>query len=108
MGSGSVHASLISGGQEISSYAAQCQLSIERRTLPDESTADVAREIAQIVGRATQRDPGAEIRWEITWASDAFAATPDSPILDIVHAHASAAAGQQLPLVGRRCGSTSR
>ncbi len=100
LGSGSIHASMISGGQEISSYPARCTLSIERRTLPDESTTDVAREIEQIVQRATHRDPAADIRWEIVWASDAFGATPDSQIVNILHAHASAAAGQHLPLVG--------
>ncbi len=34
LGTGSVHASLISGGQELSSYPASCRLGIERRTIP--------------------------------------------------------------------------
>jgi acetylornithine deacetylase len=35
--SGSVHASIISGGQELSSYPASCKLSVERRTIPGET-----------------------------------------------------------------------
>jgi acetylornithine deacetylase len=35
--SGSVHASIISGGQELSSYPALCKLSVERRTIPGET-----------------------------------------------------------------------
>jgi acetylornithine deacetylase len=35
--SGSVHASIISGGQELSSYPASCVVQIERRTIPGET-----------------------------------------------------------------------
>ena len=37
VGPGSVHASLIEGGQELSSYPARCRLALERRTAPGES-----------------------------------------------------------------------
>jgi acetylornithine deacetylase len=37
--SGSVHASIISGGQELSSYPALCKLEVERRTTPGETAA---------------------------------------------------------------------
>jgi acetylornithine deacetylase len=37
LGRGSVHASLISGGQELSTYPAACLVKIERRTIPGES-----------------------------------------------------------------------
>jgi len=42
LGTGSIHASLIDGGQEWSTYPARCVLKIERRTIPGE---DVANEI---------------------------------------------------------------
>jgi acetylornithine deacetylase len=41
LGRGSVHASLIAGGQELSSYPERCELRIERRTLPGETAAAV-------------------------------------------------------------------
>ena len=41
LGSGSIHASLISGGKEPSTYPDRCVLSIERRTLPGETPAQV-------------------------------------------------------------------
>ena len=37
LGSGSLHASLISGGEEISMYPAHCKLQVERRTIPGET-----------------------------------------------------------------------
>lgn len=47
--SGSVHASLISGGEEISSYPASCTISLERRTIPGETSATVGRELQAII-----------------------------------------------------------
>ena len=42
LGTGSIHASLIEGGQELSTYPARCVVKIERRTIPGE---DVSHEI---------------------------------------------------------------
>ena len=49
LGSGSLHASLIQGGQELSSYPERCLLSVERRTLPGETSESVEAEFLQIV-----------------------------------------------------------
>ena len=45
LGSGSIHASLIEGGQEFSSYPARCLLQGERRTIPGETVALAEREL---------------------------------------------------------------
>jgi acetylornithine deacetylase len=42
LGRGSVHASLIRGGEELSSYPARCVVGLERRTLPGETAAERA------------------------------------------------------------------
>ena len=42
LGRGSVHASLIAGGEELSTYPSRCVLSLERRTLPGEDGGDVS------------------------------------------------------------------
>jgi acetylornithine deacetylase len=55
LGTGSVHASLIEGGQEFSSYPAQCVLTGERRTLPGETAAQVEDELRGIAGEAKLR-----------------------------------------------------
>src|SRR5215210_4124947 len=49
VGPGSVHASLIEGGQELSSYPARCVLSLERRTEPAETADDFRRECEALV-----------------------------------------------------------
>lgn len=57
LGSGSLHASLIRGGQELSSYPERCLLSVERRTLPGETPEAVEGEFLQIVEDLRQADP---------------------------------------------------
>jgi acetylornithine deacetylase len=55
VGTGSVHASLIEGGQELSSFPARCLLTAERRTIPGETATDVERELRELAGEATVR-----------------------------------------------------
>ena len=43
MGTGSLHASFVSGGHELSSYPDRALLQMERRTLPSEAESTVAR-----------------------------------------------------------------
>ena len=57
LGSGSLHASLIQGGQELSSYPERCLLSVERRTLPGETPEAVEKEFLQIVEDIQRADP---------------------------------------------------
>jgi acetylornithine deacetylase len=57
LGSGSLHASLINGGRELSSYPDRCVLSIERRTLPGETADMVAAEVQEIIQRLQRSDP---------------------------------------------------
>ena len=57
LGSGSLHASLIAGGQELSSYPERCLLSIERRTLPGETPEFVEAEFLGLVQDIQRSDP---------------------------------------------------
>ena len=57
LGSGSLHASLIQGGQELSSYPERCLLSAERRTLPGETPELVEAEFHAIIENLRRSDP---------------------------------------------------
>jgi acetylornithine deacetylase len=50
LGTGSIHASLIEGGQEMSTYPARCVAKLERRTVPGEDGASSLREIEVLMG----------------------------------------------------------
>lgn len=57
LGSGSLHASLIQGGQELSSYPERCLLSVERRTLPRETPEAVEAELKENIQKVQRLDP---------------------------------------------------
>ncbi len=52
LGTGSIHASVIEGGQEYSTYPARCRLQGERRTLPGETVAAVRTELEALAAPA--------------------------------------------------------
>lgn len=53
---GSLHASLVEGGQEFSSYPERCLLSAERRTVPGETPDGVLAEVESLLGELARRD----------------------------------------------------
>ena len=55
VGPASLHASLIEGGQELSSFPANCVLTGERRTIPGETVEQVEKELRAIAGEAALR-----------------------------------------------------
>ncbi|HEY8724600.1 MAG TPA: M20/M25/M40 family metallo-hydrolase [Gaiellaceae bacterium] len=55
VGAGSLHASLIEGGQEFSSYPARCLLTGERRTLPGETATEIEADLRAAAGDAEVR-----------------------------------------------------
>ena len=57
LGPGSVHASLIAGGQEMSSYPASCTIQLERRTVPGETANMVEGELRAILAGLAGRIP---------------------------------------------------
>jgi acetylornithine deacetylase len=57
LGSASLHASLIEGGRELSSYPDHCSVQIERRTIPGESSGCAGREVDEILGGLHAADP---------------------------------------------------
>src|SRR5262245_775846 len=74
-GTGSVHASLIEGGQELSSFPARCLLTGERRTIPGETAADVEHELRELAGDATVR---------VIAHRDPYEAPVDHPFVELV------------------------
>ena len=76
LGTGSVHASLIEGGQEYSSYPARCLLSGERRTIPGELRPDVEAELRGLLGDA-------EASISFPFGRDPLEVSPDEAIVRV-------------------------
>jgi acetylornithine deacetylase len=72
LGTASLHASLIEGGHEMSSYPAHAALQYERRTLPGEPS-DVARiEAEAILADLKRQDPEFEAEARFVFGRDAY------------------------------------
>lgn len=50
LGTGTLHASLISGGEEASTYPSSCRITLERRTVPGETPELVEDELGDVLG----------------------------------------------------------
>ena len=100
LGTGSLHASLIEGGQEFSSYPARCLLQAERRTLPGETRTLAEGELREIVARAGVGDPDfrADVRAPIS--REPFEIAEDTEIVEAVRRHATAVLGVTPETVG--------
>jgi acetylornithine deacetylase/succinyl-diaminopimelate desuccinylase-like protein len=88
LGTGSAHASVIEGGQELSSYPARCVLLAERRTLPGETAENAKRELDAILEEAGRLDPDFRADVRVPFARDAFEVVPDDPFVRLVGRHA--------------------
>jgi acetylornithine deacetylase len=88
LGRGSVHASLIEGGEELSSYPARCVLKIERRTLPGETAAAVEAELAGLLDRCRAADPALVAEQRTLLVREPFEVDPDSEFVATVREQA--------------------
>jgi acetylornithine deacetylase len=57
LGTGSIHASTIAGGQEWSTYPARCVAKLERRTIPGEDGNSAVGELEELIAAARADDP---------------------------------------------------
>jgi acetylornithine deacetylase len=80
LGAASLHASLIEGGRELSSYPDRCTLKLERRTLPGESDEYVASEIVGIVDGLRARDAEFQASSRRIFSRPAYELSPEHPL----------------------------
>ena len=81
---GSVHASLIEGGAELSSYPAHCRLRLERRTLPGESAEQIEQEIESLLERCRAADPDLEVSHRTLLVREPFEIEPEAELVKTV------------------------
>src|SRR5262249_22267294 len=91
------HCATVRGGVGLSTYAPECQLEIERRTLPGETPEQVMAELEQAVRDAGQ---GEHTTIEITLARDPMTCPSDAPIARAVREAARAEHGGDVPEIG--------
>lgn len=84
--SGSLHASLIAGGQELSSYPARCRVEVERRTIPGETPAVVEGQLQAIVDKLAAVDDQFNAQVRTTLVREPFEIAQDAPIVQLLQA----------------------
>jgi acetylornithine deacetylase len=82
LGRGSVHASTIVGGVELSSYPGRCLLGLERRTLPGET--DIAGEIEALLERCRAADPELKAAQRTLLVREPFEIDPGHELVRLV------------------------
>ncbi|MEU6198109.1 ArgE/DapE family deacylase [Streptomyces sp. NPDC047061] len=93
LGTGTVHASVIHGGEEPSTYPAHCRITLERRTVPGESADTVERELTAVLDHLTTMVPDFRYRLMRGLHREPFEADSDALIVRTLTRHAEQALG---------------
>ena len=91
LGRASVHASLIEGGTELSTYPDRCVVKVERRTLPGETVDGVAAELRELA-------PGAAVA--PFFSREPLETPRDSPVAELVSRCAERVLGSAPEVIG--------
>ena len=81
LGTASIHASKIAGGEELSSYPASCLIEIERRTLPGETAASVTEDLRAILDGIAEADRDFSYEISAVFERAPFAIDPSEPVV---------------------------
>lgn len=90
VGPASLHASLIEGGRELSSYPDRCVLQLERRTIPGEPEGVAGQEVERLLDTLRQRDPEFRGASKVMFSRTSHELAPDHPLAASLRAHARA------------------
>jgi acetylornithine deacetylase len=80
LGRPSLHASLIGGGRELSTYPDRCTLSIERRTVTGEPPESLRREVEAALDRLRAADPRFRASARLTFARSPYLTPEGHPL----------------------------
>jgi acetylornithine deacetylase len=100
LGRGSLHASVIEGGAELSSYPARCTLGLERRTLPGETGAAIEGEIDALLARCRAADPAFQASHRTLLVREPFEIGRDADLVRLVAAATAEVLPEPAPIAG--------
>jgi acetylornithine deacetylase len=100
VGPPSVHAALIHGGQELSSYPERCVLEIERRTIPGETVEQVRAELQGILDAITAVDSTFQSELRLGFTREPVEVPATHPLIAQLRAVVEPRLGRELVLDG--------
>ena len=81
LGTASIHASLIEGGTELSTYTDYCKIELERRNLPGENREQITKEIEELLHHIRIKDDQFKAKSDVFFFRPAYEISPDQPIV---------------------------
>lgn len=98
LGTGSVHAGVIKGGEEVSSYPAICTISLERRTVPGETPDSVEEELRVILDGLVQLVSDFKYVLRRGESREPYEMDEQHSFVQLVAHHGQAVTGASLPI----------
>lgn len=96
----SLHASLIAGGKELSTYPDFCRISLERRTVPGETAESCRAEIAAIIEALVAKDPDFKAEVTVMFERSPLEFLENSPVFQNLSRVLQEETGQEPVLIG--------
>jgi acetylornithine deacetylase len=100
VGPASVHASIISGGRELSTYPDHCRLQVERRLIPGETRRDVDEEMKALLASIADIDPKFRGEYEIAFFRGPMEVPKDEEICRVLRRSSQEVTGSEPHFVG--------
>jgi acetylornithine deacetylase len=100
VGPPSIHASIIQGGRELSTYPDKCRLQVERRLIPGEARDDVETEMTALLASIASLDPDFASSYEITFYRGPMEVPQDEEICKVLESSIREVTGEKPLFVG--------
>lgn len=100
VGPPSLHAATLQGGSGLSTYAAECVLRIERRTVPGETAEQAVEEIEEIAARLNAMDPDFQATVAPFFVREPFEVSKEAHIVQAVFQAATQVRGHAPKYIG--------
>jgi acetylornithine deacetylase len=103
LGHPSVHASIIEGGRELSTYPDHCRLQLEMRTLPGQTVESVKGEIQKILDKLSKEDSRFKADLDIIFERGPLDISPRNEIVKVLRNSAQDIMGVEPEVSGMSC-----
>lgn len=100
VGPPSLHAAMLQGGTGLSTYASNCKLQIERRTIPGETEAQVVEELQEIIDLLSEADSTFKATLKAYFVREPFEVSQNAAIVQSLSKAAFEVMGRQPKFIG--------
>ena len=100
LGEPKLHMGTIAGGTAPSVVPGLCEMIVERRTLPGETTEQILKEVRQVVSKASRNDPSLKVEISVPFERTPFEVRLDDPFVSKLENAYETALGKKAVICG--------